>query len=231
MSKLERGITLRVLKIPEATIMRLSVYSRYLTKVKHQGNTVISSNDIAKGAGVNSAQVRKDLSFFGEFGTRGVGYNVEELYCAILKILGLDEEWSAALVGVGHLGHALALHRGFRERGFNFTSLFDNDPLKIGTMVNNVEVLPLERLGEVVAQNHTRIGVISAPAEVAQDIADSFVKAGVQAILNFAPIHLSIPPEIELRNVDLTVNLEVLTFYMETYRRGYSNEGIPSFAK
>lgn len=231
MIELKWGITVRALKIPEATIMRLSVYSRYLTRVKHQGKITISSTEIANGAGVNSAQVRKDLSFFGEFGTRGVGYNVEDLNWDILKILGLNEEWSAALVGFGHLGHAITLHRGFRERGFTFTSIFDNDPMKIGTKINDVEVMPLERLEEVVAKNHTRIGVISAPVEVAQDIANSFVKAGVQAILNFAPVHLSVPQEIELRNVDLTVNLEVLTFHLETYRKGYSNERIANFAK
>ncbi|HVJ50303.1 redox-sensing transcriptional repressor Rex [Desulfitobacterium sp.] len=222
---------MRVFKIPEATIMRLSVYSRFLTKVKKQGKVTISSNDIAKGAGVNSAQVRKDLSFFGEFGTRGVGYNVEELEWDILKILGLTVEWNAALVGFGHLGHALALHRGFQERGFNFTCIFDNDPLKIGTKLNDVEVLPLAKLEEVVAQNHTRIGVISVPADAAQDIADSLVRAGVQAILNFAPVYLSVPQDIELRNVDLAVNLEVLTFYLEMHRQGYSTERTPNLAK
>lgn len=212
---------MRILKIPEATITRLSVYSRYLTKMKQQGQITTSSKDIAQGVGVNPAQVRKDLSFFGEFGTRGVGYNVEQLNWDILKILSLDEEWSVALVGFGHLGHAVTMHRVFEERGFNFTSIFDNDPEKIGKRVNGLEILPLERLEEVVAQNHTRIGVITVPADAAQGIADSLVKAGVQAILNFAPIHLTVPEEVELREVDLAVNLEVLTFHMEMERQGF----------
>lgn len=214
---------MRALKIPEATITRLSVYSRYLVKVKHQGVITISSTDIAQGAGVNPAQVRKDLSFFGEFGTRGVGYNVEQLSWDILKILSLDEEWSVALVGFGHLGHAVSQHRVFKERGFNFTSIFDSDPEKIGTKVKDIEVLPMEQLEEVVARNHTRIGVITVPADAAQAVADSLVKAGVQAILNFAPIHLTVPEEIEFREVDLAVNLEVLTFHMEMQRQGYAS--------
>lgn len=214
---------MRVLKIPEATITRLSVYSRYLTKMKHQGQITISSKDIAYGAGVNPAQVRKDLSFFGEFGTRGVGYNVEQLNWDILKILSLDEEWSVALVGFGHLGQAVTMHRVFKERGFDFTSIFDNDPEKIGKTVNGIEIFSLERLEEVVAKNHTRIGVITVPADAAQGTADSLVKAGVQAILNFAPLHLTVPEEIELREVDLAVNLEVLTFHMEMQRQGYSS--------
>jgi redox-sensing transcriptional repressor len=219
------------IKIPEATIKRLSVYSRYLSKVKHQGKIQISSNDIAVGVGVNPAQVRKDLSFFGEFGTRGVGYNVEELSWDILKILGLNKEWSVALVGVGHLGHALISHRGFQERGFHFTSIFDSDPSKIGTKVNDLEVMPLEKLEEVVAQNQTKIGIIAAPSEVAQDIADSLVKAGVEAILNFAPGHLNVPPEVMLRNVDLAVNLEVLTYHIGNENQGHSYEQMLNFAK
>lgn len=222
---------MRFIKIPEATIKRLSVYSRYLSKVKNQGKVQTSSNEIAMGAGVNPAQVRKDLSFFGEFGTRGVGYNVEELNGDILKILGLNKEWSVALVGAGHLGHALISHRGFLERGFHFTSIFDTDPQKIGTKVNNIEVMPLERLEEVVAQNQTKIGIITAPAEEAQDIADLLVKAGVRAILNFAPGNVNVPPTVSLRNVDLAVNLEVLTYHIGNDDQGYSYDQMFNFAK
>lgn len=222
---------MRFPKIPEATIKRLSVYSRYLSKVKQQGRVQTSSNEIALGVGVNPAQVRKDLSYFGEFGTRGVGYNVKDLNWDILKILGLDQEWSVALVGVGHLGHALLSHRGFQNRGFKFTSIFDCDPLKIGTKVNALEVMPLARLEEVVAQNHTEIGIITASADAAQDIADSLVKAGVHAILNFTSVHLSVPPTVQLRNVDLAVNLEVLTFHLGTDKQYDSFERALNFAK
>lgn len=222
---------MRFIKIPEATIKRLSVYSRYLAKEKDLGKVQTSSNEIALGVGVNPAQVRKDLSFFGEFGTRGVGYNVEDLHGDILKILGLNREWSVALVGVGNLGHALISHRGFQERGFHVTSIFDTDLQKIGTKVNNIEVMSLERLEEVVAQNQTKIGIITAPYEVAQDIADSLVKAGVEAILNFAPGKLNVPPNVNLRNVDLAVNLEILTYHIGNDNRGYSYDQMFNSAK
>ncbi len=203
---------MKTLKIPEATIIRLSVYSRYLTDVDRKGIITISSGEIAEGVGVSPAQVRKDLAYFGEFGTRGVGYNVKDLRKQILKILGLSVDWNVTLVGLGNLGLALSMYKGFRERGFIITSLFDNDPLKVGTQVNGIEVMSTERLEDIVRHNHTQIGIIAVSSGVAQDIADLLVKAGVQAILNFAPVVLNVPPEIELRNVDLTVNLEVLTF-------------------
>ncbi len=203
---------MKTLKVPEATIIRLSVYSRYLTEVDRKGIITISSGEIAEGVGVSPAQVRKDLAYFGEFGTRGVGYNVKDLRRHILKILGLSVDWNVTLVGLGNLGLALSMYKGFRDRGFIITSLFDNDPKKVGTQVNGIEVMSVDRLEDVVRHNHTQIGIISVSAVVAQDIADLLVKAGVQAILNFAPVVLNVPPEIELRNVDLAVNLEVLTF-------------------
>ena len=203
---------MKTLKIPEATIIRLSVYSRFLTEVDRKGIITISSRDIAEGVGVSPAQVRKDLAYFGEFGTRGVGYNVSDLRQHILRILGLSVDWSVCLVGAGNLGLALSSYRGFRERGFIITSIFDSDPQKVGTKINDVEVLPIEQLEEVVKQNRTQIGIVAVPVAAAQEGADRLVKAGVQAILNFAPGVLNVPPEIELRNVDLVVNLEVLTF-------------------
>jgi len=209
---------LKTLKIPEATIIRLSVYSRHLTDVDRKGIVTISSGDIAEGVGVSPAQVRKDLAYFGEFGTRGVGYNVKDLHRHILKILGLSQDWSVCLVGMGNLGLALTTYKGFRERGFIITSIFDNDPQKIGTTVNGVEVLPVDRLEEVAKANKTQIGIISVPSPYAQEIADKLISAGVQAILNFAPVVLNVPPEVELRNVDLAVNLEVLTFNVGTRR-------------
>jgi len=203
---------LKTLKIPEATIIRLSVYSRHLTEVDRKGIITTSSGDIADGVGVSPAQVRKDLAYFGEFGTRGVGYNVKDLRQHILRILGLSVDWSVTLVGAGNLGLALSSYKGFSERGFIITSIFDSDPAKVGTLIEGVEILPIEQLEVVVKQNHTQIGIVAVPAVVAQDIADQLIKAGVQAILNFAPVVLNVPPEIELRNVDLVVNLEVLTF-------------------
>lgn len=209
---------MKTLKIPEATIIRLSVYSRHLTDVDRKGIITTSSGNIAEGVGVSPAQVRKDLAYFGEFGTRGVGYNVKDLRQHILRILGLSVDWSVSLVGAGNLGLALSTYKGFRDRGFIITSIFDADPQKIGTMIGNVEVMPIEKLIEVTKQNHTQIGIVTVPGAAAQEIADEFIKAGVQAILNFAPVVLNIPPEIELRNVDLTVNLEVLTFNVGVQR-------------
>lgn len=209
---------MKTLKIPEATIIRLSVYSRHLTDVDRKGIITTSSGDIAEGVGVSPAQVRKDLAYFGEFGTRGVGYNVKDLRQHILRILGLSVDWSVCLVGAGNLGLALSTYKGFTERGFIITSIFDADPAKVGTKIGNVEVLPIEQLQEVAKQNRTQIGIVTVPAAFAQEIADQLIKAGVQAILNFAPVVLNVPPEIELRNVDLTVNLEVLTFNVGAQR-------------
>ena len=209
---------MKTLKIPEATIIRLSVYSRHLTEVDRKGIITTSSGDIADGVGVSPAQVRKDLAYFGEFGTRGVGYNVKDLRQHILRILGLSNDWSVALVGVGNLGLALSSYKGFRERGFIITSIFDADPSKVGTKIDGVEVLPIEQLVEMAKQNRTQIGIVAVPAAFAQEVADNLIKAGVKAILNFAPVVLNVPPQIELRNVDLAVNLEVLTFNVGAQR-------------
>ncbi len=203
---------MKTLKIPEATIIRLSVYSRFLYMADKRGIITISSGDIADGVGVSPAQVRKDLAYFGEFGTRGVGYNVKDLHRHILKILGLSNIWQVALVGVGNLGLALTSYKGFRERGFCICSIFDSDPAKIGTQINGVPVQNIDELEEAVKAQGAQIGVIAVPAAYAQPVADRLIKSGVKAILNFAPVVLNVPPEIELRNVDLAVHLEVLTF-------------------
>lgn len=210
---------MKTIKIPEATIIRLSVYSRYLARCDRRGIVTISSNEIAEGVGVSSAQVRKDLAYFGEFGTRGVGYNVKDLHRHIMKILGLNQKWPLVIVGAGNLGTALSMYGGFRERGFHVVGIFDDDPNKIGYKLNGVEVYPVSKLKEVVAEGNAKIGVITVPALAAQEVANQLIEAGVKALLNFAPIVLNVPPEIELRNVDLSVNLEILTFNLG-YRRG-----------
>lgn len=203
---------MKSLKIPEATIIRLSVYSRYLSEVDRKGVVTISSNEIAEGVGVSSAQVRKDLAYFGEFGTRGVGYNVKDLHRHIIKILGLNYEWPVIIVGAGNLGTALSMYGGFRQRGFKIVGIFDNDPSKIGFKLNGVEVFPMGRIPEVVEAEDAQIGIIAVPADVAQEVANTLVQANLKAILNFAPRVLTVPKDVELRNVDLSVNLEILTF-------------------
>lgn len=203
---------MKTIKIPEMTIDRLSGYSRYLDKIDKLAISTVSSDDIDRGVGVNPYQVRKDLAYFGDFGIRGIGYDVESLNKHLLKILHLNVEWNIVLVGFGRLGHALTLNQGFRERGFVFSNIFDNDPKKIGLIVNGVKVLPVDRLGEIAGQNHVQVGIISTPAKEAQEIANSLVNAGVHSILNFAPVKLNVSRKIHLRNVDLAVNLEFLTF-------------------
>lgn len=203
---------MKVFKIPEATVMRLSVYSRYLYQLGREGVETVSSGDIAKGVGVSSAQVRKDLAYFGEFGTRGVGYKVEELYKHLIKILGLDRDWNVIIVGAGKLGSALALYQGFAERGFKIMTVLDVDENIIGTSLGSIEVEPLEVLENRVKEKNITIGVVAVPALAAQDVTDRLVAAGVKAILNFSPRVLKVPRNVVLRNVDLSVNLEVLSF-------------------
>jgi len=208
----------KTLKIPEATIIRLSVYSRYLAQADRRGVTTISSSEIAEGNGVSPAQVRKDLAYFGEFGTRGVGYNVKDLYWHLIKILGLNTSWPIVIIGAGNLGTALSMYGGFRERGFKVVGIFDNAPHKIGHHLNGVEVYPMERMKEIVAREKAQIAIIAVPAWEAQGVVNEVGQTGIKGILNFAPRVLTVPPHIELRNVDLSVNLEILTFNL-VFRR------------
>ncbi len=203
---------LKTLRVPEATVTRLSIYSRFLEKLDKNGVVSVSSGEIADGVGVSPAQVRKDLAYFGEFGTRGVGYNVKDLMRYTLKILGLDRHWNLVLVGAGNLGYALCTYRGFNERGFKIVAVFDNDLTKIGKKINELEVLPLEKMPGVIKEHGVRIGILATPTRAAQDVADFMIKNGIEAILNFAPLPLNLPDVIEVRNVDLSVKLEILTF-------------------
>lgn len=199
-------------KIPEATITRLSQYSKYLERLDYIGIDIVSSSELAEGVGVNSAQVRKDLSCFGEFGTRGVGYNVKNLLNYTLKILGLNRTWPLVLAGAGNVGQALCSFKGFNERGFSITGVCDNDLTKIGKKIGNLEVFPLEKMPEVIQNNKIKIGIIAVPMLAAQEVADLMVKNGLQAILNFARVTLDVPENVIVKNVDLSVKLEMLTF-------------------
>lgn len=208
---------MKTLKIPEATIIRLSVYSRYLSQLDKKGITNISSGEIAEGVGGSPAQVRKDLAYFGEFGTRGVGYNVKDLNQHIVRILGLNKSWKVIIVGAGNLGSALTQYKGFKERGFEVIGVFDNDINKVGLTLNGIPINPINKLKDIVKEEKVDIGIIAVPSPFAQDVADSMVESGIRAILNFAPIVISVPVEVELRNVDLAVNLEILTFNMQLH--------------
>lgn len=209
---------MKAFKIPEATVMRLSIYSRYLHQLMDEGEETVSSGEIANGVGVSSAQVRKDLAYFGEFGTRGVGYKVSELYLQLMKILGLDHRWNTIIVGAGKLGSALALYQGFSDRGFNICAILDVNPAIIGNQLGNLEVQALDQLSSLVGQHQIQIGVIAVPANHAQDVTEQLLQAGVKAILNFSPRVLKVTPDIVLRNVDLSVNLEILSFNLALNR-------------
>lgn len=202
-------------KIPDATIGRLSLYSRYLIEAYERGVTTVSSQSIADATGVTPAQVRKDLAYFGEFGTRGVGYNSKELYMHIMKILGLHKRWPVAIIGAGNLGRALSQYKGFHERGFDISCIFDNDPKKIGKKLSNINIYHLDVLEEKVKEFKIELGIIAVPAQAAQEVADKLVKAGIKGIMNFAPINITVPENIVLRRVDLSAQLEYLTYYLE----------------
>lgn len=210
---------MKTLKIPEATVSRLSVYSRFLEEVEKRGITSISSGEIAEGIGGTPAQVRKDLAYFGEFGTRGVGYNVHSLNEQMVKILGLGKTWKVVLVGAGNLGSALSQYKGFRERGFDIVAVFDNDLKKVDLMLNGIRIYPTSQMAQFIDDNDVRIAIIAVPAQYAQDVADILAETKIQGILNFAPVVLTVPEEIETRNVDLAVNLEVLSFNIESSQR------------
>jgi redox-sensing transcriptional repressor len=201
-------------RIPDATVDRLPVYLRVLLDLVTAGQATVSSDQLAELAGVNAAKVRKDLSHLGSYGTRGVGYDVDYLRFEITTRLGLADESPVVIVGMGNLGRALANHGGFRERGFIVVGLYDNDPAKIDQDVDGHVVGHIDELADN-AEAATAIGVIATPPVVAQDVADRLVAAGVTAILNFAPTVLTVPPEVTLRKVDLSLELQVLSFYQQ----------------
>ena len=199
--------------IPEATVGRLPVYLRALVEMAEEGTVTISSEALAEKAGVNSAKVRKDLSYLGSYGTRGVGYDVNYLVHQISRELGLTQDWAVVIVGIGNLGHALANYGGFAERGFRIAALIDSDRRRAGEELAGVVVHHLDDLDEVVRTGRVSIGVIATPAHAAQEVADRLVAAGVTSILNFAPVVLNVPPGVDLRKVDLSIELQILSFH------------------
>jgi redox-sensing transcriptional repressor len=202
-------------RIPEATVARLPLYLRSLLEAQHSGDATISSERLAELAGVNAAKVRKDLSYLGSYGTRGVGYDVEYLLFQMSRELGLTQDWPVAIVGLGNLGQALANYMGFGERGFPIVALCDASPKVVGSEVHGVIVRHVDDLPAIAAEHAISIGIIATPASAAQDVADRLVEAGVQSILNFAPTVISVPDEVSLRKVDLAVELQILSFYQQ----------------
>ena len=201
--------------IPEATVARLPIYLRCLQDLAADNDVTVSSERLAELAGVNAAKVRKDLSYFGSYGTRGVGYEVEYLLFQIRRELGLTRDWPCVIVGLGNLGQALANYGGFTDRGFVIAALVDADEEKVGTELAGVRIRHIDQLGKIVAKDDISIGVIATPAAAAQEVADKMVAAGISSILNFAPTVISVPDGISVRKVDLAVELQILSFYQE----------------
>ena len=198
--------------IPEATVARLAVYLRVLSALADGGRSTVSSGELAAAAGVNPAGLRKDLSHLGPCGVRGVGYEVATLRDRISGVLGVERSRACVLVGIGNLGSALADYAGFGSRGFEFVGLFDAAPSRIGQRIGGLTVRPIDDMEEVVTATQASIGVITTPAEVAQSVCDRLAGAGVRSILNFAPVTLSAPEGVDVRKVDLSVELQVLAF-------------------
>jgi len=201
-----------VKKIAESTVRRLSIYLRFLEDFEGKGLATISSDELARRGGTTSAQVRKDLSFFGSFGKRGLGYSVPELAESLRDILGLGREWKVVIMGAGKIGAALAQYRGFHQRGFRIVAAYDTNPDKIGRTLDGVEVRDAAMLERDIAKGRPDIAVIAVPSEHAQDTLDRLVRAGVTAVLNFAAAQLHAPPEVTVKTVNMAMELEGLTF-------------------
>ena len=203
--------------IPDATVSRLPMYHRSLVSLAARGVILVSSEELAEATGVSSAKLRKDLSFLGSYGTRGVGYDVEFLLYQIARALGLTQEWPVVIVGVGNLGHALAGYPGFASRGFSVVGLFDTDARRVGETVvvagKNLEVQDISKLPQILLSTRASIGVIATPESAAQEVCDLMVRNGVTSILNFAPILIEVPDGVDVRRVDLATELQILAFH------------------
>ena len=194
---------------------RLPIYLRGLNVEAKRGVATLSSERLAELCGVNAAKVRKDLSHLGSYGTRGVGYDVGFLIFQVRRELGLTQDWPVAIAGAGNLGQALAGYAGLRARGFTLVAMFDADPAKLGRSIHGTPVLPIAELPVVTAEQHVTIGIICTPAEVAQEVADAFVNAGVTSLLSFAPTVLTVPENVAIRMVDLSMELQILSFHSQ----------------
>jgi redox-sensing transcriptional repressor len=201
-----------VRRIADSTVRRLSLYLRFLEESAQRGFVTISSDELARRGGTTSAQVRKDLSFFGSFGKRGLGYSVPELTESLREILGLRKDWQVIIVGAGKIGTALAQYRGFRQRGFRVIAVYDRDPKKIGTRWDSLTVRDMAQIERDIQTEHPDIAVLTTPADEAQAVVDRLVAAGIRALLNFAPVQLHVPTEVTLKNVNMAMELEGLSF-------------------
>lgn len=199
-------------RIADSTVRRLSAYLRFLEDFESRGLSTISSDELARRGGTTSAQVRKDLSFFGSFGKRGLGYSVPELAGRLREILGLGRQWKVIIIGAGKIGAALAQYRGFRQRGFRILAAYDASPEKVGTALEGIPVRDIAQLDKDVGREAPDIAVVTVPSENAQSVVDRVVRAGIKAILNFAPTQLQVPPDVTVKTVNMAMELETLSF-------------------
>lgn len=200
--------------IPDIVIGRLPIYLRALNRLAQEGHEVTSSHELGKRLGISSAQIRKDLSHFGGFGKQGTGYQINFLQEKLRQVLKVDREWEVALIGAGDLGRAVANYRGFAERGFTITHVFDSDPRKINTSMGDFFIQSTDVMVDVIRKHHIKIAMIAVPAATAQTVADKIIPAGIQAILNYAPINLNVPDDVRVQHIDPVVHMQRMTFYL-----------------
>jgi len=201
--------------IPDIVIGRLPIYLRALSRMMQERQGYTSSQELGERLGISSAQIRKDLSHFGEFGKQGTGYDVAYLHEQIKRILKVDHEWPVAVVGVGDLGRAVAHYRGFKARGFRVAALFDSDPSKIGERINDLTILDMDRLQDEIRRQAIKVAMVAVPAEAAQAAVNQLVQVGVRAILNYAPITLAVPPGVYVQYIDPVAHLQHMTYYLQ----------------
>jgi redox-sensing transcriptional repressor len=206
------SISIDLKRIADSTVRRLSIYLRFLEDFEERGLATVSSDELARRGGTTSAQVRKDLSFFGSFGKRGLGYAVPELATALREILGLGRQWKVVIVGAGKIGAALAQYRGFRQRGFSIVAAYDTNPEKIGRTLEGIEIRDMARFEADVAAERPEIAVLATPTDAAQSVLDRVNRAGIKAVLNFAPVQLHAPTDVTVKTVNMAMELEGLTF-------------------
>ncbi len=201
-------------QVPDIVVARLPLYLQTLNRLKQEGELTTSSKDLGNKIGISAAQIRKDLSHFGEFGKQGTGYSIGLLIEKLEGILNVDKVWNMALIGVGFLGHAIANFNGFHNHGFQIKCIFDNDPKKIGSKIGQYEVFDINRLSEIINQDKIKVAMITVDAEHAQGVADQLVKAGVSAILNYAPVKLIVPKDVQVQDIDPIIELQHMTYYL-----------------
>src|SRR5512139_2797182 len=202
-------------KIPDIIIGRLPIYLRALQRLSDQGIQNTSSQELGEMIGISAAQIRKDISQFGEFGKQGTGYSIPFLIERLQNILKVNRVWDVIIVGMGDMGHALARYNGFSNRGFRVTMVFDNDPQKIGQKVGDFEIFDTSTLSEKIKQNRIKIAMLTVPAPAAQELSDQLVKAGIKAILNYAPINLTVPSNVRVQYIDPVAHLQRMTYYLD----------------